>query len=68
MVSSLGDSSVNVTARVWILTSDYWQVKWDLTKAVKEALDKADINIPFPTRTIEYAGGEPVKVAAKKKS
>ena len=68
MVSSLGDSSVNVTARVWILTSDYWQVKWDLTKAVKEALYKADINIPFPTRTIEYAGGEPVKVAAKKKS
>ncbi|MAQ71104.1 MAG: mechanosensitive ion channel protein MscS [Alphaproteobacteria bacterium] len=68
MVSSLGDSSVNVTARVWILTSDYWQVKWDLTKAIKEELDKAGINIPFPTRTIEYAGGEPVKVAAKKKS
>lgn len=62
MVNSLGDSSVNVSARVWCKTSDYWQVKWDLTKGVKEELDKAKILIPFPTRTIEYAGGDAVKI------
>ena len=67
MVSSLGDSSVNVTARVWCKTSEYWQVKFDLTKNIKEALDKAGINIPFPTRTIAYAEGAPPKPASKTK-
>ena len=67
MVNSLGDSSVNISARIWCKTSEYWQVKWDLTKDVKEALDKAGVSIPFPTRTIEYAGGETMKVKAAKK-
>ncbi len=67
MVNSLGDSSVNISARIWCKTSEYWQVKWDLTKAVKEALDKAGVSIPFPTRTIEYAGGEAMKVKSAKK-
>lgn len=52
MVSGLGDSSVNVTARIWCESADYWGVKFDATKDVKEALDKAGITIPFPTRTL----------------
>lgn len=72
MVSSLGDSSVNITARVWTKTEDFWAVKWDLTKSIKEALDKEDINIPFPTRTIEYAGDavpfKQAKTTTKKKA
>ncbi|MGB0719598.1 MAG: mechanosensitive ion channel family protein [Bdellovibrionales bacterium] len=52
-VSSLGDSSVNITARYWVEVPDYWAVRWDLTKATKEALDKAGITIPFPTRTLD---------------
>ncbi len=54
-VSSLGDSSVNVTARFWVNTSEYWPARWDLTKSTKEALDKAGITIPFPTRTLELS-------------
>ncbi|MEZ5814526.1 MAG: mechanosensitive ion channel [Alphaproteobacteria bacterium] len=54
-VGALGDSSVNITARFWVDNSDYWAVKWDLTKAVKEALDKDGITIPFPTRTLEFS-------------
>lgn len=72
MVTSLGDSSVNITARVWTSTSDFWDVKWDLTKSIKEALDKDGVNIPFPTRTIEYAGEavpfKQTKPATKKKA
>ncbi|MGE4313246.1 MAG: mechanosensitive ion channel family protein [Pseudobdellovibrionaceae bacterium] len=71
MVDSLGDSSVNVTARVWMKSSDYWQVKWDLTKGIKEGLDKAKIMIPFPTRTIDYVPALSVETkpkAAKKAS
>lgn len=52
MVSNMGDSSVDMIVRVWMSASDYWNVKWDLTKGIKEALDKDGITIPFPSRTI----------------
>ncbi|MEM9811021.1 MAG: mechanosensitive ion channel family protein [Pseudomonadota bacterium] len=52
VVSNLGDSSVDITIRVWCNTADYWAVNFDLTKAFKERLDKEGINIPYPTRTV----------------
>ena len=52
MVTTLNASSVDFTVRVWCDAADYWVLKFDLTRAAKEALDKAKIDIPFPTRTI----------------
>jgi small conductance mechanosensitive channel len=52
VVGALADSSVNLTIRVWCASADYWGVKFDLTKAFKEALDKASISIPFPQRDV----------------
>ncbi len=64
-VMNLGDFSVDITVRYWSASSDFWTTQWDLTKAIKEALDKDGISIPFPTTTIEYAkGSEPAKKAA----
>lgn len=54
MVGAMGDFSVNIIIRVWSSTQDFLTVKWDLTKAIKEAFDKEGITIPFPTRTIEH--------------
>jgi small conductance mechanosensitive channel len=51
-VTGLGDSAVNLQVRVWCAASDYWAVKFDLTRQVKEALDAAGISIPFPQRTV----------------
>jgi len=51
-VTDLGDSSVNLTVRVWTNGSDYWAVKFDLTKAIKEKLDASGIEIPFPQRVV----------------
>ncbi|WP_420819928.1 mechanosensitive ion channel family protein [Ruegeria marisrubri] len=51
-VTNLGDSSVDVTARLWCATDDYWDLKFQLTKAVKEAFDKQGISIPYP-HTVE---------------
>lgn len=51
-VVNLGDSSVDIVVRLWVNGSDYWPVKFDLTKAMKEALDAGGIEIPFPTRTV----------------
>ncbi|WP_206021082.1 mechanosensitive ion channel family protein [Antarcticimicrobium luteum] len=47
-VTNLGDSSVDLTARLWCDAGDYWDLKFILTKAVKEAFDKGGISIPYP--------------------
>lgn len=47
-VTNLGDSSVDISLRVWCDNDDFWGLKFDLTKAVKEAFDREDISIPYP--------------------
>ncbi len=69
MVTNLGDSSVDITLRIWANTSDTFKLKVETIKAVKEALDKDGISIPFPTRTIEMhnaAANESSKASPKK--
>ena len=41
------ESSINLTARVWVKSEDYWSVKFDILEAVKAAFDNAGIPIPF---------------------
>jgi small conductance mechanosensitive channel len=47
-VLELGDSSVNFAVRPWCNTEHYWDVYFDVTENVKEALDAAGIEIPYP--------------------
>ena len=47
-VTNLGDSSVDLTTRIWCNAADYWELKFQLTKAVKEAFDAKGISIPYP--------------------
>ena len=47
-VTNLGDSSVDIGVRLWCNAGDYWELKFAMTKAVKEAFDKAGISIPYP--------------------
>ncbi len=47
-VTNLGDSSVDLTARLWCKAEDYWELKFQLTKAVKESFDAEGISIPYP--------------------
>lgn len=48
IVDSLGDSSVNLILRIWVNTADYWPVRYQMTKRMKESLDQNGIEIPFP--------------------
>ncbi len=50
----LGESSVNLRIYVWYPGDSFMEVVPTLPKVVKEALDKAGIEIPFPQRTIWY--------------
>jgi small conductance mechanosensitive channel len=51
-VNNLGDFSVDFLVRVWVDSSDFFAFQADMKRAVKEALDKAQIDIPFPTQTL----------------
>ncbi|MBN2447305.1 MAG: mechanosensitive ion channel [Phycisphaerae bacterium] len=51
-VSELGSSSVNIAARPWVNTGDYWAVYFDTLEAVKKAFDAGGITIPFPQQDV----------------
>jgi small conductance mechanosensitive channel len=46
-VSEHGASSINITARAWVKSADYWTVNFDTIEAVKKAFDENGIEIPF---------------------
>lgn len=56
-VNNLGDSSVDFLVRVWCDSGDYFGFQADMKRQVKEALDAAGVDIPFPTRTVVQVEG-----------
>ncbi|HET6277756.1 MAG TPA: mechanosensitive ion channel domain-containing protein [Candidatus Polarisedimenticolia bacterium] len=50
----LNDSSVDFVVRPWVLTDDYWEVYWDVTREVKMRFDREGISIPFPQRDVHF--------------
>ncbi|MCC5877666.1 MAG: mechanosensitive ion channel family protein [Candidatus Sumerlaeia bacterium] len=51
-VVGLGDSSVDFVVRPWVKTPDFWGVYFKNQQAIKEALDAAGVEIPFPQRVV----------------
>jgi small conductance mechanosensitive channel len=51
-VSNLGDSSVDIIVRPWCNASDYWNLRFDLTRRLKEGLEAAGCSIPYPQRDV----------------
>ena len=43
-----GESALIFVLRVWVESSDYWQVKFDVLEAVHKRLKEEGIEIPFP--------------------
>ncbi len=58
VVGNLGDNSVDLTIRVWCNAGDYWGVKFDMTKTLKQRFDAEGISIPFPQRTVHMVNAE----------
>ena len=52
----LGGSSIDWQVRVWTDPANYWDVREELTQAVKEKLDEAGIGIPFPQMDVHVDG------------
>jgi small conductance mechanosensitive channel len=51
-VAELADSSVNIVVRPWCNAADYWGLKFDLTRELKQELEAAGCSIPFPQRDV----------------
>jgi small conductance mechanosensitive channel len=56
VVSSLGDSAVNITVRAWANSADYWAVYFGMTELVKLTFDQEGITIPYPQRDVHHYG------------
>jgi small conductance mechanosensitive channel len=51
-VADLADSSVNLVVRPWCAGGDYWPLRFDLTRKIKEELEAAGCSIPYPQRDV----------------
>ena len=49
---TLNESSVDFVVRPWVKTADYWDVYWEVTRAVKMRFDEEGVSIPFPQRDV----------------
>ena len=51
-VSNLGDSSVDLVVRPWCSSDDYWNVRFDLIRQLKEGLEAAGCSFPYPQQDV----------------
>lgn len=57
-VAELADSSVNLVVRPWCNGADYWPLRADLTRAIKEQLEAAGCSIPYPQHDVHIAASQ----------
>lgn len=48
MIVSHNDSSITIRLRVWVKTSDYWDVYFPMHEQVKRSFDEYGVEIPYP--------------------
>jgi small-conductance mechanosensitive channel len=64
LVTTLGESSVNLELRAWVNTPDYGNARSELTAAVRDGLVERGLNIPYPQRDLHVyhrdADGRPL--------
>lgn len=56
-VLELADSSVNLAVRPYCHPDNYWDVYFDIYEQGKEALDNANVAIPFPQLDVHFDKG-----------
>jgi len=64
-VEELGESSVNLSIRIWAPSNHWFSVKTEMLWKIKVALEKEGIEIPFPQHVIWFAD-ESKKILKKK--
>ncbi len=62
-VSELAGYSVNLVFRPWVKKEDYWEVRFDLIRKIKESFDRNGIEIPFPQQVVHNVSEKSSKTA-----
>jgi Small-conductance mechanosensitive channel len=52
IVDSLGDNAVVLKVLFWTPSQEFWTVRREIIREIKEALEKEGIEIPFPQRVL----------------
>lgn len=52
VLGELADSSVNIIVRVWVKSTDYWDVFFSFNEKVYTTFNAEGINFPFPQLTV----------------
>ena len=55
------EDSLQIVARVWTATENYWQVKFDFTEMVNQAFNEHNITIPFRQLDVHIHKGDSLK-------
>ncbi|WP_107037982.1 mechanosensitive ion channel family protein [Brumimicrobium mesophilum] len=57
-LGSLGDSSVNLTVRVWSKKEDYWDIHWYVNELIYQKFDQEidGLSIPYPQMDVHVDG------------
>lgn len=53
VVLKLAESSIDLSLQFWVATPNYWDAFYAVNEAVKETLEKENIEIPFPQRVVQ---------------
>lgn len=65
-VSNHGQSSIDILARYYTKTEDFWTAHWYMMEAVKKAFDKYEISIPYPQLDVHINPEDTAKSEKKK--
>lgn len=57
-ITAFSASSIDIVVRVWVNSSDYWDVYFDLLEDIKDAFDKNGIVIPYNQLDVHIIGNE----------
>ena len=57
VVTTLGDSAVTLSLRVWADNADYWDLMFLFNEKARDALAQKRIGIPFPQRVVTVIQG-----------
>lgn len=52
LTDKMNDYTMDLIVRFWSKTSDYWSLRWDVTRAMKTELEEAGISLPLTTRQL----------------
>ena len=52
VVTTLGESAITMSLRVWVNTPDYWDVLFMLNEHSRDRLKAEGVDIPFPQRVV----------------